>query len=272
MKQFTFKESRLAKTVVVLAMSGSLLGVNTPAHAIFSFGGVNGATETTQWANFGQLLAMAKDTVMTVKNTLDTVQHVKSALENLPQAFKDFALDSITDQLTEVGDLMVAVDQAAQAYDRLGERSQFNESALKLTNLSPMEFLKARARLAAGRGGYYKAQLDLDRQLLENAKKRSRDLQTALQANREIMSPTGAGTATANMMGLVASAANEQLNLMARAQQEVDQERMIQMEAQAQAANRDASLAKAAKEAPPQTLNFDSPQKGGLSTKSVMGD
>jgi len=177
--------SRLAGLIYLTAVALTLSILGTSPALAGSIAGFGGATEITQLANYGQLIASyAKQAAMVENQITAQITRVESyitQLENLyklPQEMMNQTIAPWKSQLgffqklnSSVGALQSSANQVSGLY---------NQGATEAANLqmTGTQYLTAFQNLAQTRGGIYQQQYQQDVSALEQLSMRAQNLQT----------------------------------------------------------------------------------------------
>lgn len=153
-----------------------------PAHSA----AIWGATEWTQYANFGVLSADLVESIATATNTWNTVMNLKRQLEQLsPEALKSVLREMGVD-MDAIVEIASNLNEARTAYKELSNTIERDLETMERLAMNPKEYLKLRMDLAEKKGGVYKLALDADLKVLANAKERSQSLKASMDRSKGI--------------------------------------------------------------------------------------
>lgn len=196
----------MKKLSVCCALSIVLQGVAIPpanAAAIW------GATEWTQYANFGVLSADLLQSIQTTANTYNTVMNLKRQLEQLsPEALKSVLREMGVD-MDAIVEIASNLNEARAAYKELASTIERDLETMERLAMNPKEYLKLRMDLAEKKGGVYKLALDADLKILANAKERSQSLKAAMNNAKGIATHVQGFQALASMNAQLGAALND---------------------------------------------------------------
>lgn len=196
----------MKKLAIACAVSVALQGICiAPANAA----AIWGATEWTQYANFGVLSADLVEAIATTTNTYNTVMNLKRQLEQLsPEALKSVLREMGVDM-----DAIVAIadnlNEARTAYKDLVNTVERDLETMERLAQNPAQYLKLRMNLAEKKGGVYKLALDADLKVLANAKERSQSLKAAMNNAKGIATHVQGFQALASMNAQLGAALND---------------------------------------------------------------
>lgn len=196
----------MKKLSVCCALSIVLQGAAIPpanAAAIW------GATEWTQYANFGVLSADLLQSIQTTANTYNTVMNLKRQLEQLsPEALKSVLREMGVD-MDAIVEIASNLNEARTAYKELASTIERDLETMERLAMNPKEYLKLRMDLAEKKGGVYKLALDADLKILANAKERSQSLKAAMNNAKGIATHVQGFQALASMNAQLGAALND---------------------------------------------------------------
>lgn len=168
-----------------------------------------GATEWTQYANFGVLSADLLQSIQTTANTYNTVMNLKRQLEQLsPEALKSVLREMGVD-MDAIVEIASNLNEARTAYKELASTIERDLETMERLAMNPKEYLKLRMDLAEKKGGVYKLALDADLKILANAKERSQSLKAAMNNAKGIATHVQGFQALASMNAQLGAALND---------------------------------------------------------------
>lgn len=196
----------MKKLSVCCALSIVLQGVAIP-HA--NAAAIWGATEWTQYANFGVLSADLLQSIQTTANTYNTVMNLKRQLEQLsPEALKSVLREMGVD-MDAIVEIASNLNEARTAYKELASTIERDLETMERLAMNPKEYLKLRMDLAEKKGGVYKLALEADLKILANAKERSQSLKAAMNNAKGIATHVQGFQALASMNAQLGAALND---------------------------------------------------------------
>lgn len=168
-----------------------------------------GATEWTQYANFGVLSADLLQSIQTTANTYNTVMNLKRQLEQLsPEALKSVLREMGVD-MDAIVEIASNLNEARTAYKELASTIERDLETMERLAMNPKEYLKLRMDLAEKKGGVYKLALEADLKILANAKERSQSLKAAMNNAKGIATHVQGFQALASMNAQLGAALND---------------------------------------------------------------
>lgn len=221
----------MKKLSVCYALSVALQCVAVPpanAAAIW------GATEWTQYANFGVLSADLVESIATATNTWNTVMNLKRQLEQLsPEALKSVLREMGVD-MDAIVEIASNLNEARTAYKELANTIERDLETMERLAMNPKEYLKLRMDLAEKKGGVYKLALDADLKVLANAKERSQSLKAAMDRSKGIATHVQGFQTLAAMNAQLGAALNDLNQTIAQEHIARNREREAALQAQKQ--------------------------------------
>lgn len=221
----------MKKLSVCCALCIVLQGVAIPpAHSA----AVWGATEWTQYANFGVLSADLVESIATATNTWNTVMNLKRQLEQLsPEALKSVLREMGVD-MDAIVEIASNLNEARTAYKELANTIERDLETMERLAMNPKEYLKLRMDLAEKKGGVYKLALDADLKVLANAKERSQSLKAAMDRSKGIATHVQGFQTLAAMNAQLGAALNDLNQTIAQEHIARNREREAALQAQKQ--------------------------------------
>lgn len=221
----------MKKLSVCYALSVALQCVAVPpanAAAIW------GATEWTQYSNFGVLSADLVESIATATNTWNTVMNLKRQLEQLsPEALKSVLREMGVD-MDAIVEIASNLNEARTAYKELANTIERDLETMERLAMNPKEYLKLRMDLAEKKGGVYKLALDADLKVLANAKERSQSLKAAMDRSKGIATHVQGFQTLAAMNAQLGAALNDLNQTIAQEHIARNREREAALQAQKQ--------------------------------------
>jgi conjugal transfer/entry exclusion protein len=227
-------------------LSASFLAIavgSTSAAQAGTIAGFGGATEITQLANFGQLVAQLLEQVAIVAQNVtaqvtrvETLMTQLQQLEQMPATLLNQAVAPWQAQLSYLQNMSSTVGSLQQAAARVS--SLYNGASSEASNLgmTGTQYLTAFQNLAQTKGGLYQQQYQQDIQALSDLTTRSQQLQS-LAAQAPNISGTVQGLQLLNQQSnIVAAQALEMTSLMRRQATEADNAQADRLQVQSDGA------------------------------------